>query len=108
MFDTPHDNMPTIEEYQKDIRAAEIRGATFMHNALMKYSGGAWTQDQWDAYVQQEATRIVDALSRTPGSTDALKEFGVRVGFAVRADPRTHVKDHVDRILGRAGSGGTT
>jgi hypothetical protein len=87
--------------------------------------------------------RMADLLSRAPGSTDALREFGVRVGDEVPAslerkafalESGTDAADNdwalaqeykalarsirslqvcapaaiVDRILGRAGSGGTT
>jgi hypothetical protein len=64
MFDTPHDNMPTIEEYQKDIRAAEIRGATWaLERTLIHNYIGQSTRDK---DIAESATRIVDARRKEP------------------------------------------
>jgi predicted RNase H-like nuclease (RuvC/YqgF family) len=121
-----------VGEYTDKLSAAQAECAALREalDSLIRYAEGACHSANaiilrpGDS-VQSLLKEIVDArdaLSRTPGRLDALREVCGKVAQAVRHDdyarrmadetgiPYGDISDNtiIDRILGRAGSGGTT
>jgi hypothetical protein len=115
-----------VGEYTDKLSASQAECAALreaLDTIRMHTCGDMEDEGSFALVNRSELDNAMRALSRTPGSTDALWEFGVRVAHAAIGPRPTRRADDggeyyltddewhsaiVDRILGRAGSGRTT